>query len=48
MKVKNGPVTLLAAVQSRDGKLKLLCFGRIASRIRRLGAILGLEAVQFK
>ena len=91
MKVKNGPVTLLAVVQSPDGKLKLLAaegesvrgpileigntnsrykfslgvknfieawskegpahhcaigVGRIASKIRKLAALLGLEFIQ--
>jgi L-arabinose isomerase len=91
MKVKNGPVTLLAVVQTRDGKMKLLAaegesvpgpileigntnsrykfalgvkkfidawskegpahhcaigVGHIASKIRKLAALLGLEFVQ--
>jgi L-arabinose isomerase len=91
MKVKNGPVTLLAVVQTRDGKVKLLAaegesvpgpileigntnsrykfslgvkkfieawskegpahhcaigVGHVASKIRKLAALLGLEFVQ--
>jgi len=91
MKVKHGPVTLLAVVQTRDGKLKLLVaegesvpgpileigntnsrykfqlgvkkfieawssegpahhcaigIGHIASKVQKLGAILGLEVVK--